>query len=312
LSVLGKIGLGFGRSRRGFIQRFKDESYPRPDDVEISADALATARIMRGTHPPAIMIYGVAQRSGTVFTGELLRLHPDVCAYPRELYEVPFLNLAARIRRLQKDFLAAYKHNRKGIGKDDFLPLFGASFIGFINRAVPQGQRALLKIPDARQLAYLPHVFPFELPLFLLRDGRDLVESTVKTWPEVPFYAACRRWNLNTRIMLEQQKAHAHEGREIFRYEEAIARPRDFVERLCRHCQLDVGRYPFEMLDEIHVRGSSNLKQHGSVTWEPLEKPEGFNPIGRWRNWSARQKRIFKRICGQTLIESGYVTDSNW
>ena len=312
VAVLGQVTLAFKKSRRRLAERCRDFSVPRPGEVQLSAHSLSTAHIMRGTHPPAIMIYGVAQRSGTVFTGELLRLHPDVCAYPRDLFEVPFLNLAERIRRLQKDFLSAYPPNQKEMGEDDFLPLFGASFIGFVNGAVPQGQRALLKIPDARYLAYFPYVFPFEIPLILLRDGRDLVESTVQTWPEVPFSSACRRWNLNARIMLEQQRARANEGWVIFHYEDAIAHPREFVEQLCRHCQLEVARYPFERLSEIRVRGSSSLRRDGSVTWEPLEKLAGFNPVGRWRNWTWRQKRIFKRICGQTLIESGYVTDGDW
>ncbi|HEV2175562.1 MAG TPA: sulfotransferase [Nitrospira sp.] len=312
ITAVKRIAFRLGNARRIAAQLLGDGP-PALPAVDISSGALSAARLIRGeSHKPAIMIHGVVQRSGTVYLGELLRLHPDICAYPREVYELPFLNFTERIRRIQRRFLAVYPPNRKNIGRDDFLPLFGTSFITYLIASVPDGQRALFKMPDVSGLQYFRFLFPFEIPLLLLRDGRDLVESTVKTWPEIPFPHACRRWNSNARLMLDQEKTQADAQFQIFRYEDAVRNTSEFMERVCFHCQLDVARYPFDRLAQVAVRGSSALPQSGEVTWEPLDKPANFNPIGRWKNWSQRQKRIFKRICGRTLIECGYADNHDW
>jgi len=286
---------------------------PLPEQVTVSASALSTAWAIRGErHKPVIMLHGVAPRSGTVYTGQLLELHPEICASPRGLYEVPFLNLAERIRRTQQQFLSTYPQNEDKIGRDDFLPLFGASFIAYLNAAVPDGQRAFLKNPDVCGLDCFPYLFPFEVPFLLLRDGRDVVESTVRTWPERRFTDTCRLWNNNARFMLEQQRTHAELGWRIFYYEDASARPKEFVKQICQHFQLDASRYPYDRIDEIGVWGSSVVRKDGQVAWEGLPKPSDFNPIGRWRNWTPSQKEIFKQICGRTLIDSGYVQNNDW
>jgi protein-tyrosine sulfotransferase len=304
LRALGKL--------RGAARRIAEPRIALPANVEVSADALATARIIRGKYPPTIMVHGVLQRSGTRYLGQLMKLHPDVSVYPRGLVETPILNTAESIRIMQARFLAAFPPNRDGMGADDFLPLFGASFIAYIYGVVPERQTALLAMPDVSSLAYFPFLFPFERPLLLMRDGRDLVESMVRSFSGFPFDEACIRWNRGARIMLEQQKLHATDGWQIFRYEDAVNHPRQFIEQVCKYCALDAARYLYDRLSEVPVVGSSELQREGHVTWEPIAKPAGFNPVGRWQSWTPTQTRIFKRIAGPTLIESGYVTNLDW
>ncbi len=301
----------FKRMVRGVARRVADPLPPLPATVNVSNDALAAARIIRGeNHRPAIMVHGVLQRSGTRYIGQLLKLHPDLCVYPRAMVELPFLNSAPELRIVQARFLAAFPPNRSGIGADDFLPLFGASFIAYIYDAVPTGNTAVFGMPDVSNLAYFVYMFPFELPLLLLRDGRDLVDSMVSTSPAVPFADACSRWNRGARIMLEQHKLHL--DWRIFRYEDAVHDPRRFIEEVCAYCRIDAGRFPFDQIAHVPVIGSSQLKRDGEVSWDPVAKPAGFEPIGRWRRWTPRQKTIFKRVCGQTLLDTGYATNLEW
>jgi protein-tyrosine sulfotransferase len=304
LRALGKL--------RGAARRIAEPRTVLPPTVVVSADALATARVIRGKYPPTIMVHGVLQRSGTRYLGQLLKLHPDISMYPRGLVETPILNTAESIRILQARFLAAFPANREGMGADDFLPLFGASFIAFIYGAVAERQTALLAMPDVSSLAYFPFLFPFERPLLLMRDGRDVAESMVRSFAPFPFDEACIRWNRNALIMLEQQKLHAKDGWQIFRYEDAVLDPPQFIEQVCKYCELDAARYPYDRIGEVPVVGSSELQREGRVTWEPVAKPSGFKPVGRWQSWTPRQTRIFKRIAGRALIESGYVANSNW
>ena len=46
--------------------------------------------------------------------------------------------------------------------------------------------------------------------------------------------------------------------------------------------------------------------------WTATPKTEAFRPIGRWKGWSSRQKRWFKRVAGSQLISMGYEKDLSW
>ena len=63
---------------------------------------------------------------------------------------------------------------------------------------------------------------------------------------------------------------------------------------------------------QIPVHGSSTTRERGRVTWNPVARQQGFNPIGRWQDWPAHRKWLFKRIAGRELIDLGYAQDMNW
>ena len=133
--------------------------------------AVNTAADVRGhDRSPAIMIYGVMRRSGTVYVGELLRLHPDLEAYPNEMWEVPFLKQTPRIQELQRGFIDGYRQNDERMGGNEFLPLFGASFLAYLHAFMPAGKRLLVKEAGVEYLGYFPAVFPHEHLLLVMRS----------------------------------------------------------------------------------------------------------------------------------------------
>ena len=104
---------------RDAARRFADPFTILLAEVEVSAAAFATARAIRGEkHPPAIMVHGVMQRSGTRYFAELMKLHPDVCVYPRGLIETPILRTGDSIRSMQARFLGKFPLNRRSVGAD--------------------------------------------------------------------------------------------------------------------------------------------------------------------------------------------------
>lgn len=310
-----KIKAAFGRmlgELRSGDEAFRFEAAP----FTISEQTMQVVRRIRGDHPPAIIIHGVMPRSGTVYTGELLRLHPDLHAYPNEIWELPFLELTGDLLAVQKHFFRAYKQNTGKIGEQDFLPLFGASIMAYLYSFVPAGKRLLLKIPDVQYLRYFFAVFPCETPLLLMRDGRDLVASTIKSWPDRDFAEVCRLWNNSARAMLAfqaQYPAQTHRYVTV-NYEDVVARPAEFVAAACNRYSLDPGRYPFARIGTLPVRGSSTVEKRMSkdITWGPVEKPKDFKPVGHWQSWGEKRKRIFRQIAGDALIECGYVSNESW
>lgn len=311
LKRLLKSGLHFASS----CDNANADRYASNPKLHLSDAALGAARNLRGNdREPAVIIHGVMQRSGTVFIGELLRLHPHIHAYPNDLWEIPFLGLTGDMLRIQEQFFQRYKQNIGKIAEHDFLPLFGASLIGYLHSLVPQGKRMLLKVPDVSFLSYFPAVFPFEHLLLLLRDGRDVVSSTIRTWPNANFSAVCQRWDHSARLMMEFHRHRQTSGEpcHLARYEEVVEKPEQFVQDACNHFGLDVSSYPFDQISKIPARGSSALQQTGKVTWNPITRPPDFKPVGRWKTWSIRQKKRFKAIAGQTLIDAGYSNTLDW
>jgi protein-tyrosine sulfotransferase len=280
----------------------------------ISDRALRANRQARGVeHGPAVMIHGIMPRSGTVYVGELLRRHPALYAYPHQLWEVPALQLTGDVHRLQDKFLLGYKPNAGKLGGEDFVALFGAAILAYLHEPVPAEQRLLIKMPSVQYLSHFFAMFPHENLLILTRDGRDLVHSTLRTWPHLNLVQVCLRWDRSAKIVLSTMKCLSEtrcDGHWMVRYEDALRQPDEFVREACQRFDLDVNRYPFEMIDSIKVIGSSKLEKN--VGWRFIKRPKNFAPVDYWKEWSALRKIIFKAIAGRSLIELGYSQDSNW
>jgi len=283
-------------------------------EISVSREARQAAECIRGDcREAAIFIHGVMPRSGTVYTGEILRLHPQIHAYPNDLWEVPFLELTGDILDMQQHFFRAYPQNRDRMGEHDFLPLFGSTFMAYLQSFTPKGKRMLVKTPDAQYLDYFHSIFPKEHLLLLMRDGRDVVSSTLRTWPGMDFSMVSRKWAMSARNMLRMAEARSGStGFLIYKFERVVEDPDSFVEKSCAAFGLEPGKFPFDEIRKLAVRGSSEIRKKGTVTWDPAEKPKDFNPVGRWQGWSRRQKEQFKRVAGEMLIEAGYCDDMSW
>lgn len=277
-----------------------------------SGDAIEAAKNIRGfERGPAVMIHGVSPRCGSVYTGELLSLHSDLFPYPKEMWEIPFLELSGDILNINRKFLKSYNNYGK-IGESDFIPLFSSSILSFFHQFAPAEKRLMIKRP---KVDYLPHffkMFPHENLLLLIRDGRDVVSSTVRSWPQANFTNSCKRWNLGAKMIIDFQKNNRNEGVFFTKYEEILLNPIEFVENACRCFNLKLDKYPFDKIKNIPIKGSSSIKKNGRVTWEATGKGKNFNPIGRWKEWSFKEKEIFKSIAGQSLLETGYCDNLKW
>lgn len=298
------------------IRKYIDYVFEARPFVYRSDAGIATAEgaARRATELPAIFINGIMPRAGTVYVGELLRLHPDLHAFPRQLWELPLLQLSDDALKMQRAFLRIYEQNTDKMGASDFLGIVGAGMLHYLQAETPPGKRMLIKVPSVQYLHYFPAMYPGQHLLLLVRDGRDVAHSTVKTWPQILFPFACRRWRRAAEMVTAYHDDHKHQtfGYWLARFEDAVGDPEGFVREACRRFDLDVTRYPFEQIATIRVRGSSQLKPQGKVTWDPKDRPPNFAPTGHWRDWSRYRKQTFKRIAGRALIALDYCEDLQW
>ncbi len=284
-------------------------------DLDTSTIALETARQIRGVNrPPVIMLHGVMPRSGTNYIGKLLSYHPDLFPYPGDILEFPALVTSADLSLGHRRFVSYFPQNGEIIEEGDFHALFGAALVSYLYSFTPEGQQPLTKVPSVQYLQHFYTFFPFECLLLVLRDGRDVVASTLKTWPERDFAHECRRWQLSAQMIIDFVKDIGNEEKYfmLVRYEDVYSDPTSFIRLVCDTFDLNVERYPFDKITSAPIIGSSTLANEGRVTWQPKDKPSDFNPIGRWKTWPTRKKRTFKRVAGQSLLALGYCKDLDW
>ncbi|GAK55293.1 hypothetical protein U27_02125 [Candidatus Vecturithrix granuli] len=295
------------RSPWGFHRPFNTQT--------LTPHALKMAQTYRGgPHPPTVFLHGVTPRSGTGYVSHLIGLHPDIHKHPQDIWEVPFLKHSDDLIAFRDHFFDTYPYNRGKIGDDDFFVLFGSAFIGYMYALTNPQQRLLLTEPGVEFLQYFYRFFPHEQLLLLMRDGRDVVESHIKTWSNGSFADYCSYWAQSARLMLQFYEASKNTPYQCWmgKYEEAFFQPEDFVKRICTYLGLEPSKYPYERIADIPVIGSSTFQEVQKGNWVSKPRHENFKPIGRWQQWSEVQKDIFKKIAGQTLIEAAYCHNLDW
>ena len=78
-------------------------------------------------------------------------------------------------------------------------------------------------------------LFPYENLVLILRDGRDVVNSTIKTWPDkYAFSDICSTWDRNANMILN---CNSHFNNNInsflfIKFEEALNKSFDFIKQL--------------------------------------------------------------------------------
>lgn len=301
------------------MQAYTQSAYDYTEtEHEISPASLSTAFNIRGTtNAPCLFLHGAMQRSGTVYAAKLINQHPDVHGYPNSLWELPFLKTTGHLLNAQHLFFDAFKINKDKMGSNDLLPLFGSAIVAYLNSFVEDGKSVLIKEPSVDFLHYFDILFPYEHLILLIRDGRDVVSSTIKTWPNAGFKKSCMRWRDSAYMIWRYMRSHQNEKKNgkgflFYKFEDILTDVPLFVKKICQAFNLDEERYPFEKVDRLSLQGSSAIKVDNKVSWKAVEKPKNFNPVGRWGDWDNRKKKIFKNIAGDYLIKFGYAENNDW
>lgn len=266
----------------------------------------------RGDGPAPILILGVMPRSGTNYLRDLLDSHPDVLADPGQVHEFPLLQAGRGAGAFMQEYLDLFPANREVSRPWDALALLAGAWLRHF-QVEAGARRVLLKSPHVQNLSLAPHLFPGARIILCLRDGRDVVDSSLRTFSRrslsrKTFGQMAHEWHLSTQAVLSHGPggAQAHPDVMIIRYEDAVSDPRAAVDRMLEHTDLVPTRYDFEQIERLPVRGSSRSQAQGGARWHPQEKAGDFNPVRRWESWDTRRKARFDRIAGDMLEAAGY------
>ncbi len=263
---------------------------------------------------PVIFLHGVAPRSGTNYLNALLDKHPLIDSCPGEIYEFPFLTHIDQFLYYKDMVLDDYPRNRQNIVDGDISYGFGLSLTRYLHERKKPAKIPLLKEPSVKNLYYFHHLFPGHKLLLLFRDGRDVVQSTISSWPGWTLKEAADRWAKSAQVMLEYNERYAEEGGCLLvRYETLVENLTEEMARICNYLHIDEEIYKGEIEKSIPIIGSStHSKVEGKVTWKAVDKSSGFKHKNKWEVWTEKQKKCFKKYAGAALIQAGYEENNNW
>ncbi len=280
-----------------------------PDEGQILA---ALARTARGSINSHIIVLGVMPRSGTNFVRDLLAMHPNVTADPGRLYEFPLLHAADDAAAFTRDFLKYFPRNEEVLGRYDILAMLAGTWLRELQTQAA-GKHILLKCPHVHNLSLAQHIFPDAKIILCLRDGRDVLDSTQKTFAKTSLYRKNFRqiadeWRLAAEAIMTFSEGGLNENQNtmIVRYEDIIADQFEWVRKMLNHSGLDEVNYPWDEVDRMPVRGSSRSKAALKNRWMPEAKHPNFNSVRRWASWSDSRKLRFDKLAGSALELAGY------
>ena len=260
------------------------------------------------TYPSEQLIFllGIQPRSGTNYLFDLLLAHPDCTA-----------------SLLPEDFFVAYSHHLHGFVQSvlhasnpdwglDEAGLYGSLRKTLTGWLAPPGEprRIIAKTPSVAGLDYFFQLFPTSQVVILVRDGRAVLESGMRSFSRWTFDSAAREWAAGARTIARFQQSHASRSHQftLVRYEDLYTQQAVELKRLFEFLNLNTQGFNFNAVDNIPVRGSSVLRgaPAADVHWQPVAKTADFNPLERFKDWTPAQHARFNWLAGDALRLFGY------
>ena len=301
-------------------------------EQELLANASSASGSSGAPATSPIFILGIFPRSGTNYLHDLIRMHPECDPESAVLHED---HLIANAHLLLKyvDAVSRWWKRRWGPAeleaeREALCAELGNGLVSFLASQLerrtrvagkngdPRPQRRLVtKTPSVKNLELFSKFFPAGQLLILVRDGRSVVESSVKTFNQ-PYGYAAREWARAARVIQDFQQANPATPYLLVRYEDLYGDVENELRRIFDYLHLDAEAYDYRSAASLPVRGSSTLRGKpaskrfswvaGGVHWDPVEKPADFDPINRWSAWGRARHERFNWLAGEYLGRFGY------
>lgn len=264
--------------------------------------------------PQIIFLLGIRHRSGTNIVQEVIARHPQCTSHSE-----PEDFLISGLDYLTK-YIDHIKNRRKSKrSKNDFSTDLRIGLRSAIQRHIADmefeyqtpedsSQTIITKSPSVEGLLHFRTFFPDSHLILLVRDGRSVIESAMRSFG-ADFVKSCKRYQQAADTILEFIRSDENPDRTLLiRYEDFLSEPEEFIHSILTFLELDPAIYPFEELGDLPVIGSSDLTSDGraEIHWNPISKHSSFDPSNRFQDWTDYQKEQFDWIAGQELENLGY------
>lgn len=251
-----------------------------------------------------VVLLGIMRRSGTNYLWNLLAEHPDLVTSP----------VVEDYALAEADALVRYAERMQAHWSEDWalpedpraalISAMGEGILRFLGEP-GDGRRLLTRTPSVANLSLLTTLFPAARRVIVVRDGRDVVASGMKSfgWN---FETAAAQWAREARRILAFVSDFPGEC-VVVRFEDIQDAPRQTLSALLTDLDLPQSPAVLEAPGTIPIKGSSSLRSDGgALHWSAVAPDARFRPVGRWADWSRSQRRRFAWIAGPELAAMGY------
>jgi hypothetical protein len=296
-----------------------------------------------------VYIAGIMTRSGTNFLYNLLCLHPQCQGISAKVMaEDYFLDNSNLLDRYVSNVSSHWsRHGRlyekhpemEAVNQDLQAHLFksiGDGLLLYLNRfGEEQGtwgdgdrpKAVVTKTPSVNHLSRFFKFFPTTRLIIIVRDGRDMVESNVKSFGS-NYEFTMQRWAeaANTILKFDEQYKNSEfkDNYLLVKYEDVLTDLPETMTRIFNFLDFDASLYDFDQALALPIFGSSeNFSQSVSTRadgkptgWKVVEKSTNFQPKARWKDWPDSRKVRFNTIAAEPMRSLGYEVEScaspNW
>jgi len=280
------------------------------------------------SEPKLCFILGIEQRSGTNFTYRLLREHPS-CAGPGPIWEDNVLRhstlLSDYSHKLYSSWNPRWDVEKKIGGTETLQRYLGNAIENFLRIQLTtdsvnytdsrQGRTnhnntkiLLTKTPSVEGLHNFFNLFPDAYLILLVRDGRAVVESGVRSF-DWDYESAIRKWRVSAEAILSFKEKYESVNNKfiILKYEDLVMDEKTELLKIFDFLGVDPKAFDFNNSRFLGVTGSSELRaQTGSINWQVKEKTADFSPLARISSWDRKKHERFNWIAGQQMTRLGY------
>lgn len=254
-----------------------------------------------------VFLLAPMNRSGTKFLKSVLLAHPDISqGFSLEDYSLAYsdklLDYAASMsKHWGRGQAEKIEHHGRLVRE------LGPFLTTFFSAGAGQTRYLLLTTPRPWGIRNVFQLFPESRVLVLVRDGRDTVESAIRSFKGGDFRFWVREWERGGREILAFSRENGTtrgERWEAVAFEELASNPGAVGRRVCRFLGLDDQGVDWSEVAKGPVRGSS---EHGGPGHD-VGKVASFNPVGRASRWSPLRRLQFNYLAGQTMAELSRLT----
>jgi hypothetical protein len=285
---------------------------------------------MISAHNPdadVVFIFGIMQRSGTNYLYDLLCQHPN-CGAAIPGLEDFILSESIPLTKYVEAVCNAWNPRWAGELRPDveqtMLQHLGQGILSFListthdqwlrkpwpgienaRHAIKTTPlRVITKTPSVANLQLFSTIFPNSKGLVIVRDGRSVVESSLKTWSG-DFNFFCQQWADAANLILDIIPRNSN--LKLVKYEQLILDLDAMMKELFTFIGIDPDIFSYQAARETPIRGSSvNHKSDVGENWKPQQDKVSFKPLERFKDWDLAKHCRFNEIAGKQLSALGY------
>ncbi len=262
-------------------------------------------------------LLGVMPRSGTNYISNVLTLNSR-CRSSEPIYEDFLLSQSHLLlnysRKVSTHWNSNWDTSGELLSEHRLIQHIGQGLTSFINETSASectGCEDIIvaKTPSTKNLDNYFKLFPKAKLILIMRDGRAVVESGVKSF-DWDFEKAAYDWHGSTsRIVdfLNENKEHS-DNLLLVKYEDMLLNRRDSLKKIYNFLNLDINSINEKEVESLFVSGSSEIRRKtGSLSWSHVENNSSFRPLERYSGWRDSKLRRFEWLAGDSLLRMGYI-----